>query len=74
MRSAFSASGFLVVIAVLCILYFLFWNNDKSVQSFVNERKVIQEKQNNINSQIDDIKKAKDERLKRINDSLEQVY
>lgn len=74
MRSAFSAFGFLVVIAVLCILYFLFWNNDKSVQPFVNERKVIQEKQNNINSQIDDIKNAKDERLKRINDSLEQVY
>lgn len=74
MRKAFSAFGFLVVIEVLCILYFLFWNNDKSMQSVVNERKVIQEKQKIINSQIDDIQKAKDERLKRIENSLEQVY
>ena len=74
MKSAFSVFGFLVVIVVLCILYFIFWNNNTSVQSFVNERKVIQEKRDNINSQIDDIKKAKDERLKRIKYSLEQVY
>ena len=74
MRSAFSAFGFLVVIVALCILYFLFWNNGKSVQSFVNERKVIQEKRDNINSQIENIQNAKEKRLKRIKYSLEQVY
>ena len=74
MRSAFSAFGFLVVIVALCILYFLFWNNGKSVQSFVNERKVIQEKRDNINSQIENIQNAKEKRLKRIKSSLEQVY
>ena len=74
MKMGFSAFGFLVVIAVVCIFYFLFCNNGKSVQSFVNERKVIQEKQNNINSQIENIQNAKEKRLKRIKYSLEQVY
>jgi len=75
MRSAFSAFGFLVVIAVLCILYFLFWNDNTSpTKSIVNERKVIEQKQQVVNEQIEDIQKVRETQKKRLKESLEQVY
>lgn len=75
MRKAFSALGFLTVIAVLCVLYFLFWNNNTSTtKSIVNERKVIEQKQQVVNEQIKDIQKVRETQKKHLKESLEQVY
>lgn len=75
MRKAFSALGFLTVIAVLCVLYFLFWNNNTSTtKSIVNERKVIEQKQQVVNEQLEDIQKARETQKKHLKESLEQVY
>lgn len=75
MRKAFSALGFLTVIAVLCVLYFLFWNNNTSTtKSIVNERKVIEQKQQVVNEQLEDIQKTRETQKKHLKESLEQVY
>lgn len=75
MRKAFSALGLLTVIAVLCVLYFLFWNNNTSTtKSIVNERKVIEQKQQVVNEQIKDIQKVRETQKKHLKESLEQVY
>lgn len=74
MRKAFSALGFLVVITVICIMYFLFWNGSKSPKSIVNERKVIEQKQQIVNEQIKDIQNARAIQKKQLKESLEQNY
>lgn len=75
MRKAFSALGLLTVIAVLCVLYFLFWNNNTSTtKSIVNERKVIEQKQQVVNEQLEDIQKARETQKIQLKESLEQVY
>ena len=69
MKTGLSALELLLVIVVLCVLVFAFSKGQSPVKSYVNERKELNNKQQIIDSKIDDIQKVKninDEKLKNV--------